>query len=89
MHRLWRGLGEIPRFRYRIREFAQFDAVRRFQPDRRAHAGSEGLPLRRRASCGIMAPNASLVPQGMHAREPRGPCMVSSEGSCAAYHRYY
>ena len=31
---LWRGLGEIPGSGYRIREeFAQFDAVRRFQPD--------------------------------------------------------
>ena len=30
---LWRGLGEIPGSGYRIREeFAQFDAVRRFQP---------------------------------------------------------
>ena len=30
----WRGLGEIPGSGYRIRdEFAEFDAMRRFQPD--------------------------------------------------------
>ena len=58
---LWRGLGEIPGSGYRIREeFAQFDALRRF------------LPLRRRASRHHGAQRVSLVPQGMHAREPRG-----------------
>ena len=53
-----------------------------------AHAGSEGLPLRRRASRHHGAQRVSLF-RKVCAREPRGSCMVSSEGSCAAYHRYY
>ena len=86
----WRGLGEIPGSGYRIRdEFAEFDAMRRFQPDVepvREHAGCRcGDVLR-----GIMAPNQCPLFRTVCTPEnPVGPCMVSSEGSCAAYYRYY
>ena len=87
---LWRGLGEIPGSGYRIREeFAQFDAVRRFQPDVEPTQDPKGCRcgdvLR-----GIMAPNeCPLFRKVCTPENPVGPCMVSSEGSCAAYHRYY
>jgi len=86
----WRGLGEIPGSGYRIREeFADFDAMRRFQPDVeevREHAGCRcGDVLR-----GIMAPSeCPLFRKVCTPENPVGPCMVSSEGSCAAYYRYY
>ena len=86
----WRGLGEIPSSGYRIRdEFAEFDAMRRFQPDVepvREHAGCRcGDVLR-----GIMAPDeCPLFRTACTPENPIGPCMVSSEGSCAAYYRYY
>ncbi len=86
----WRGLGEISGSGYRIRdEFAEFDAMRRFQPDVepvREHAGCRcGDVLR-----GIMAPNQCPLFRTVCTPEnPVGPCMVSSEGSCAAYYRYY
>ena len=70
---LWRGLGGDSRFR--LPHPRGVRAVRRrapFPARRRAHAGSEGLPLRRRASRHHGAQRVSLVPQGMHAREPRG-----------------
>ena len=39
---------------------------------------------------GIMAPNeCPLFRKVCTPENPVGPCMVSSEGSCAAYHRYY
>ena len=87
---LWRGLGEIPGSGYRIREeFAQFDAVRRFQPDVEPTQDPKGCRcgdvLR-----GIMAPNeCPLFRKVCTPENPVGPCMVSSEGSCAAYYRYY
>lgn len=87
---LWRGLGEIPGSGYRIREeFAQFDAVRRFQPDIEPTQDPKGCRcgdvLR-----GIMAPNeCPLFRRVCTPENPVGPCMVSSEGSCAAYYRYY
>lgn len=86
----WRGLGEIPGSGYRIREeFADFDAMRRFDPPVepvREHAGCRcGDVLR-----GIMAPSdCPLFRKVCTPENPVGPCMVSSEGSCAAYYRYY
>ena len=70
-------------------QFAEFDAMRRFQPDVeevREHKGCRcGDVLR-----GIMAPSeCPLFRKVCTPENPVGPCMVSSEGSCAAYYRYY
>ena len=86
----WRGLGQIPGSGYRIRqEFATFDALRRFDPPIEPtveHKGCRcGDVLR-----GIMAPDECPLFRTVCTPEnPIGPCMVSSEGSCAAYYRYY
>lgn len=86
----WRGLGEIPGSGYRIREeFAQFDAMQRFAPEVEPtveHKGCRcGDVLR-----GVMAPSECPLFRTVCSPEnPVGPCMVSSEGSCAAYWRYY
>ena len=86
----WRGLGEIPGSGYRIREeYAAFDALRRFEPAIEPtieHKGCRcGDVLR-----GIMAPDeCPLFRTACTPENPIGPCMVSSEGSCAAYYRYY
>ena len=87
---IWRGLGEIPDSGYRIRpEFAEFDAVLRFdleiEPTQDPKGCRCGDVLR-----GIMAPNeCPLFRKVCSPENPVGPCMVSSEGSCAAYYRYY
>lgn len=86
----WRGLGDIPGSGYRIRdEFADFDAVRRFEPDVEPTRDPKGCRcgdvLRAR-----LAPNECPLFRTVCTPEnPVGPCMVSSEGSCAAYYRYY
>lgn len=86
----WRGLGEIPDSGYRIREqYAAFDAVRRFAPKVEPTQDPKGCRcgdiLR-----GIMAPSECPLFRVVCTPEnPVGPCMVSSEGSCAAYYRYY
>ena len=86
----WRGLGPIEGSGYRIREqYAQFDALRRFDPEieetREPRGCRCGDVLR-----GIMAPNECPLFRTVCSPEnPVGPCMVSSEGSCAAYYRYY
>ncbi len=87
---MWRGLGEIPGSGYKIREeFANFDAMRRFAPQVEQtveHKGCRcGDVLR-----GIMAPSeCALFRKVCTPENPVGPCMVSGEGSCAAYYRYY
>ncbi|WP_350454120.1 hydrogenase formation protein HypD [Slackia heliotrinireducens] len=86
----WRGLGPIEGSGYRIRpEFADFDAALRFDPPvepTREHRGCRcGDVLRAR-----MAPDeCPLFRKVCTPENPVGPCMVSSEGSCAAYFRYY
>ena len=86
----WRGLGDIPGSGYRIRdEFADFDAVRRFERDVEPTRDPKGC------RCGDVlrariAPNECPLFRTVCTPEnPVGPCMVSSEGSCAAYYRYY
>ena len=86
---LWRGLGTIPRSGLAIRgEFAAFDAF--------ASLGvtlKEAPPL---AGCrcgevlkGKMAPNdCPLFDKACTPATPVGPCMVSTEGGCAAYYKY-
>lgn len=86
----WRGIGEIQGSGYKIRdEFAAFDAMKRFAPEVEPtveHAGCRcGDVLR-----GIITPaDCPLFRKACSPENPIGPCMVSSEGACAAYYRYY
>ena len=87
---VWRGLGEIPGSGLRIRpEFARFDAGARFdveiEPTVEPRGCRCGDVLR-----GAITPNGCpLFGRACTPEHPVGPCMVSSEGSCAAYFRYH
>ncbi|MDF1535071.1 MAG: hydrogenase formation protein HypD [bacterium] len=86
----WRGLGTIPASGLGFREeFAAYDAIRRFGLDS-VEAGSEpkgcacGEVLR-----GLMdPPRCPLFGKACTPDSPVGSCMVSSEGSCAAWYKY-
>jgi hydrogenase expression/formation protein HypD len=85
----WRGLGVIADSGLGLRQrYAGFDAALRFPvalPEPREHPGcSCGEVLRGKlqpAGCGLFG--RDCTPE-----TPRGACMVSSEGSCAAHYRY-
>lgn len=85
----WRGLGVIPGSGLVLKEaFASFDAARRYAlPD----MAPVQLPLCR---CGdvlkgvIHPPECPFFGNECTPRNPLGPCMVSSEGSCAARYKY-
>jgi hydrogenase expression/formation protein HypD len=85
----WRGLGEIPYSALRLREgYASFDAERRFSivtgAARDNPACECGAILR-----GVKRPQDCKLFGGACTPEtPMGACMVSSEGSCAAYWAY-
>lgn len=87
---IWRGIGVIDGSGYRIRdEYSDFDAMVRFDPSIEPtieHAGCKcGDVLR-----GVITPDECPLFRDVCTPEnPIGPCMVSSEGSCAAYYRYY
>lgn len=85
----WRGIGIIPGSGLAIRpDLHRFDAARRFElsigPVTEAKGCACGKVLK-----GIILPNqCKLFGSLCNPEHPVGPCMVSSEGSCAAYYRY-
>jgi hydrogenase expression/formation protein HypD len=88
----WRGIGSIPgsglTFR---REFAEFDARKRF---RIIHRSSSIVHRSSPCRCGdvmlgvIVPPECKLFAKTCTPESPVGPCMVSTEGACAAYYKY-
>jgi hydrogenase expression/formation protein HypD len=85
----WRGIGLIPASGLRVREaYAAFDAGRRF-----SLALPEAKPPRG-CACGEILTGKKTPPECALYRkvctpiDPVGPCMVSSEGTCAAYYKY-
>ena len=85
----WRGIGVIPGSGLKLRkEYAAFDAEVRFNPV----VSNEPEP--ELCSCGdilrgVKIPTeCPLFGSGCTPDSPVGPCMVSTEGSCAAYYKY-
>lgn len=85
----WRGMGSIPDSGYAIRkDFAPYDALERFEVEVEPTVEPKGCRcgdvLR-----GVLAPSdCPLFGKACTPINPIGPCMVSSEGSCAAWFRY-
>lgn len=85
----WREIGTIPSSGYEFREvYRSFDARERIDLDVPAAASPSGcicgeimLGLKLPTDCPVFA--TACTP-----RHPVGPCMVSTEGSCAAFYKY-
>ncbi|MFO7884341.1 MAG: hydrogenase formation protein HypD [Desulfobacteraceae bacterium] len=86
---VWRGIGEIKNSGMILRDdFNMFDAGKKFNifvPDAKEPKG---------CACGDILmgikrpPECVLYKKKCTPAHPVGPCMVSSEGACAAYYRY-
>ena len=86
----WRGLGPIPGSGYCLRpEFAEFDAVERLKPEVEPTQDPKGCKCGDVLRSVITPKDCPLFGRVCTPENPVGPCMVSSEGSCAAYYRYY
>lgn len=86
---LWRGLGELPASGLRLRDaYAAFDASKRLdleaEPSVEPRGCRCGDVLRGRIAPG----ECPLFDRSCTPEHPIGPCMVSSEGSCAASFRF-
>lgn len=85
----WRGLGEIPQSGLKVRDaWKDYDAAERFSMPEiqvKEHPGCRcGEVLR-----GILTPpECGLFRKVCTPQDPKGPCMVSGEGTCGAYYRY-
>ena len=89
----WRGIGSIPGSGLRLREqWAAMDAERIFKP--RPRVSPDISPEAGGCSCGeilrgLKIPvECRLFGKGCTPENPVGACMVSTEGSCAAYYKY-
>jgi hydrogenase expression/formation protein HypD len=85
----WRGLGEIPESGLKLRsKYKRFDAELAFDIATEPAHEPEGC------LCGEILrgvktpPDCPLFAKVCTPERPVGPCMVSSEGSCAAYYLY-
>ncbi len=85
---LWRGLGELKESGFSIRkEFREFDAIDKF-------CIKIGKNLKTACRCGdvikgqIEPRECPFFSKHCTPLEPIGPCMVSSEGACAAEYKY-
>ena len=85
----WRGLGTIPASGLGLRdEFARYDARALVDFDVPAAREPEGCACAEVVT-GRRAPEeCTLFGTGCTPDRPRGPCMVSREGTCAAHFRY-
>jgi hydrogenase expression/formation protein HypD len=86
---LWRGLGKIANSTMALRpQYRPFDAFPRFGLEDKPGAEIGGCRCGA-VLCGLIEPiQCPLFGTGCTPQTPIGPCMVSSEGTCAAWFKY-
>jgi hydrogenase expression/formation protein HypD len=85
----WRGLGKIEKSTLRLREsYRRFDGFERFGLDDVPGEDDSGCRCGE-VLCGLIEPpTCALFGNRCTPQVPVGPCMVSSEGTCAAWYKY-
>ena len=85
----WRGLGEIQKSTLKLKDkYGRFDAFRRFDISEEPSEEIKGCRCGE-VLCGLIdPPECGLFGRDCTPQEPVGPCMVSSEGACAAWFKY-
>ncbi len=87
---LWRGLGTIPGSGLVFRpEYAQFDALQALEINVPEAAPLPGCRCGDVLKGKLRPDQCPLFKKACTPASPVGPCMVSTEGSCAAYFKYH
>ncbi len=85
----WRGIGVIPETGLKIAEnYGDFDAERIFKVETPEPVEPKGCRCGEVLRGLIFPYQCGLFAKACTPESPVGPCMVSSEGACAAYYRY-
>lgn len=85
----WRGLGTIKKSGLAIREkYHRHDALKRLDIEIPETAEPKGCLCGEILKGQTIPPQCPLFNTRCTPANPVGPCMVSSEGTCAAYHKY-
>lgn len=86
---MWRGLGTVPDSGLSLRdEFAAYDAVARFPVQVESSQEPKGCRCGEVVRGITQPPDCPLFARVCTPEHPVGACMVSSEGTCAAYAQY-
>ena len=85
----WRGLGKIDNSAFRLKnQYARFDAFKRFGLEEKHAEDITGCRCGE-ILCGLIdPPQCAMFGKTCTPDTPVGPCMVSSEGTCAAWFKY-
>lgn len=85
----WRGLGRIPNGTLRLKDkYSKYDAMKRFGIDEIAAEDLTGCRCGE-VLCGLIdPPQCAMFESACTPDDPVGPCMVSTEGACAAWYKY-
>ncbi len=85
----WRGLGKIEKSTLKLRDkYSRFDALKRFNMTEVPAEDTSGCRCGE-VLCGLIEPpECGLFKKSCTTESPVGPCMVSSEGACAAWFKY-
>lgn len=85
----WRGLGKIEKSTLKLRDkYSQLDALTRFNMTEVPGEDTSGCRCGE-VLCGLIEPpECGLFKKSCTTETPVGPCMVSSEGACAAWFKY-
>ena len=85
----WRGLGKIEKSTLKLKsKYSRFDAFKRFNITEAAFEDTSGCRCGE-VLCGLIEPpQCELFGESCTLQAPVGPCMVSSEGACAAWFKY-
>ena len=87
---IWRGIGRIPESGFGVnRSYRSFDARERFQITVSEKETPKGCACGDILTGKMIPVQCPLYKTKCTPLTPVGPCMVSSEGTCAAYYRYY
>jgi len=85
----WRGVGKIAKSTLALKtQYSQFDAFKRFGLEDKPGKEIKGCRCGE-VLCGLIEPmQCPLFGTRCTPQKPVGPCMVSSEGTCAAWFKY-
>lgn len=85
----WRGIGIIENSGYKFKkEYEEFDAIKHFNIDYKNCDENQGCMCGEILKGKITPCECALFKKICTPENPIGPCMVSLEGTCAAYFRY-
>lgn len=85
----WRGIGNVPASGLALRpEYGAWDARRRFPVEVPPPRIPPGCRCGELLKGYIIPPDCRLFGRACTPEHPVGPCMVSSEGACAAYYQW-